>query len=195
MSHAQVVLPLVPVIPTTCSACEGCPKKRSAMTPRCARRSGTATTNCSSSWPARWRTRCSSRAAASWARVSPAAGVSYTTARAPRSEACAANSMPCRPLPRSWPRQARNKEPGVTSRLSRVRSLTATSSGASTMPDSNCRRLRAPPPAVLPAPGIIAAPPYGFPDADARATGPGPHRPAHLAWCRAPRPATAVPDP
>ena len=44
-SHAQVVLPLVPVMPATVSCAEGAPKKRSAMTPACSLKWATPATN------------------------------------------------------------------------------------------------------------------------------------------------------
>ena len=115
-SQAQVVLPLVPVMPATVRLAEGAPKKRSAMKPSCARRFGTArTTN-----------RCSRPRAA----VTPRRRLPQHRARAARRGA----RRKLQPVMRARRGRRETPRPGVTWRLSSVRSETSSRSGTSDQP-------------------------------------------------------------
>ena len=94
-----VVLPLVPVTPTICSWRLGWPKNRAASSPTSSRNSGTSSSGTGSS------------------STKPATGASATTAVAPLATACSMNWRPsC-----TSPGNARNRSPGITSRLSNCR--------------------------------------------------------------------------
>jgi hypothetical protein len=86
-----VVLPLVPVIPTTCSSAVGSPQKRAATGAIAARASATRACGTSSS-----------------------SGRSTTSAAAPASTAAGAKSWPSA----SWPGKQKKSVPGPTRRLS-----------------------------------------------------------------------------
>ncbi len=115
--YAVVVLPFVPVMPTTSSSADGSRKNRSAIAPTRRESPGTA---------------CTTTFAGSCGASRPGAG-SQSTATAPLSTAAAACCTPCDVRP--W--QAMNTLPGVACRLSCVRSDTSTSrSGRSASPSS-----------------------------------------------------------
>ena len=100
--YAVVVLPLVPVMPTTWSDPLGWPDTRSASTASARRASGTTTHG---------------------TLKPPGSGASATTATAPRATACAANCVPSL----FWPRSATNTEPFVARLESYATSLTGAS--------------------------------------------------------------------
>lgn len=144
MSQAVVVLPLVPVMPTSVSAAEGAPKKRSAIAPSWACRPGTGSAKMFDG--------------NSGART-PAPG-SHRIARAPRSIASAACASPCVLLPA----QARKAPPGRTSALDTVRSVTSSCTGTPLISGSSSASARG---GVREA-RIIAAPPVVEPAPDCR---------------------------
>src|SRR3954451_20833647 len=98
--NAVVVLPLVPVTPTTRSRAVGSPWKRAAATAMAERTSSTSTSGTPSP-SGRWT----------------------TNAAAPRATASGAKSCPSRVKPGTQ----KNRVPGPTSRLSKVRPVTTTS--------------------------------------------------------------------
>ncbi len=108
-----MVLPFVPVMPTTGSRAVGSPRQRAAATAIAARTSSTTTSGTPSS-----------------------SGRSTTSAAAPRATASGAKSWPSRVKPGTQ----KNSVPGCTARLSKARSRISTSGPA---PSSSRRVIRA----------------------------------------------------